>query len=261
MIKKVIETGKIISPDEVPVGKALGRLSRKPALTEPMALPDDLDKDKIAAILSEQGEQLKPEAVKGIMAALGLQLPFQEDVWEKTKLASACENVGFPLVMKVIGPLHKSDVGGVKVGIPSMEKAEAAWNELIKIKDAEGVLIQQQVEGTEVILGTKKEDRFGHLVMFGLGGIYTEALKDVSFALAPLGKEEGMNMIKKIKTLPILNGIRGEKGVSLDVLAEYLARLSLLVYNFPQIEEIDLNPVKGYEENLFVVDAGIIQKK
>ena len=124
-----------------------------------------------------------------------------------------------------------------------------------------GVLIQRMIEGTQVILGAKKEDRFGHLIMFGLGGIYTEALKDVSFALAPLGKEEGMNMINRIKTLPILKGIRGQKGVSIDVLAEYLARLSLLVDNFPQIEEIDLNPVKGYETDLYVVDSRIIQKK
>jgi acetyltransferase len=261
MIGKVREAGKIIFPDEVPVGKALGRLSRKPVLSEPMELPADFDKHKIEGILKEQPEQLDPEAVKEIMAATGLKLPFQEDVFEKSNLALACEKAGFPLVMKVIGPLHKSDVGGVKVGIQNPEKAEAAWDEIMKIKDAKGVLIQQMIEGTEVILGAKKEDRFGHLIMFGLGGIYTEALKDVSFALAPLGREEGMEIIQKIKTLPILKGIRGEKGVSLDVLADYLARLSLLVNTFPQIEEIDLNPVKGYETDLYVVDSRIIQKK
>ncbi len=261
MLVKVREAGKVIFPDEVPVGKALGRLSRKPVLSEPMEIPADFDRAKIETILNEQPEQLDPEAVKEIMAAIGLKLPFQEDVFDRANLAAACEKAGYPLVMKVIGPLHKSDVGGVKVGIQSLEKAEAAWDEIMKIKDAKGVLIQQMIEGTEVILGAKKEDRFGHLIMFGLGGIYTEALKDVSFALAPLGKEEGMSMIEKIKTLPILKGIRGQKGVSLDVLADYLARLSLLVHNFPQIEEIDLNPVKGYETDLYVVDSRIIQKK
>ncbi|MFC1838854.1 acetate--CoA ligase family protein [Thermodesulfobacteriota bacterium] len=261
MILKVRESGRIIFPDEVPVGKALGRLSRKPVLSEPMALPDDFDKEKIEAVLNEQGEYPDPEAVKTIMAASGFKLPFQQDVFEKTGLSSVCEKAGFPLVMKVIGPLHKSDVGGVKTGITGMDKAEEAWDELMKIKDARGVLVQQQVEGTEVILGANKEGMFGHLIMFGLGGIYTEALKDVSFALAPLCREEGMNMIQKIKTLPILKGIRGEKGVSLEVLAEYLARLSLLVHNFPRIEEIDLNPVKGFEEDLYVVDARIIQNK
>ena len=261
MIVKIREAGKIIFPDEVPVGKALGRLSRKPVLSDPMDLPADFDRAKIEGILNEEPEQLDPEAVKEIMAAIGLRLPFQEDVFEKGNLAAACEKAGFPVVMKVIGPLHKSDVGGVKVGIPSIEKAEAAWDEIMKIKDARGVLIQQMIEGTEVILGAKKEDRFGHLIMFGLGGIYTEALKDVSFALAPLGIEEGMSMIEKIKTLPILKGIRGQKGVSLDVLADYLARLSLLVDSFPQIEEIDLNPVKGYENDLYVVDSRIIQSK
>ena len=261
MLVKVREAGKVIFPDEVPVGKALGRLSRKPVLSEPMEIPADFDRAKIEAILNEQPEQLDPEAVKEIMAAIGLKLPFQEDVFDRANLAAACEKAGYPLVMKVIGPLHKSDVGGVKVGIQTLEKAETAWDEIMKIKDAKGVLIQQMIECTEVILGAKKEDRFGHLIMFGLGGIYTEALKDVSFALAPLGKEEGMSMIEKIKTLPILKGIRGQKGVSLDVLADYLARLSLLVHNFPQIEEIDLNPVKGYETDLYVVDSRIIQKK
>ena len=261
MIVKLRESGRIIFPDEVPVGEALGRLSRKPVLSEPMLSPDDFDKSRVEQILNEQPEQLDPEAVKEILAATGLKLPFQEDVFDKANLAAACEKAGYPLVMKVIGPLHKSDVGGVKVGIPNIEKTEEAWDELMKIKDAKGVLIQQMIEGTEVILGAKKEDRFGHLIMFGLGGIYTEALKDVSFALAPLGREEGMAMIRKIKTLPILKGIRGQKDVSLDILADYLARLSLLVDNFPQIEEIDLNPVKGYETYLYVVDARIIQKK
>ncbi len=261
MIVKIRESGRIIFPDEVPAGKALGRLSRKPVLSEPMELPGDFDKSRIEQILNDQPEQPDPESVKEIMAASGLMLPFQEDVFDRAGLAAACERAGYPLVMKVIGPLHKSDVGGVKVGIQNLEKAEAAWDELMKIKDAKGVLIQQMIEGTEVILGAKKEDRFGHLIMFGLGGIYTEALKDVSFALAPLGSEEGMAMIQKIKTLSILKGIRGQKSVSLDVLADYLARLSLLVHNFPQIEEIDLNPVKGYETDLYVVDARIIQKK
>lgn len=261
MIDKLRDAGRIIFPDEVPVGTALGRLSRKSSLAEPMELPYDFDKTRIEDILKNQGEQLDPDAVKGIMAATGLKLPFQADVFDKANFAAACERAGYPLVMKVIGPLHKSDVGGVKIGVTDYEKAIIAFDELMKIKDARGVLVQQMIEGTEVIIGAKKEERFGHLIMFGLGGIYTEALKDVSFALAPLGIEECMAMINKIKTLPILKGIRGQKGVSLEVLADYIARLSLLVHNFVQIEEIDLNPVKGYGKELFVVDARIIQKK
>ena len=140
-----------------------------------------------------------------------------------------------------------------------MEEAEAAWTELLKIEDAAGVLVQSMVPGTEVILGAKREKGFGPLIMFGLGGIYTEALKDVSFALAPLGKEEGLRMIRKIKSFPVLKGIRGEKGVSLGLLSEYLVRLGLLASDFPQIEEIDLNPVKGFGTDLYVVDARIIQ--
>jgi acetyltransferase len=224
-----------------------------------MSLPPDFDIDKIKGILSKQGEQPDPDAVKEIMAAAGLKLPFQTDVFDKVKLKAACERAGYPLVMKVIGPLHKSDVGGVKIGIADYEKAAIAFDELMKIKDAKGVLVQQMIEGTEVIIGAKREGSYGHLIMFGLGGIYTEALKDVSFALAPLGIEESMAMINRVRALPILKGIRGQKGVSLEVLSDYLARLSLLVHYFPQIAEIDLNPVKGYERDLYVVDARVIQ--
>ena len=121
--------------------------------------------------------------------------------------------------------------------------------------------VQEMVSGgRETIMGLNVVPDFGHMVMFGLGGIYTEVLKDMSFTLAPLAKEESLRMIQGIKALPILEGVRGEKGVSLDLLSEYLIRLSLLVHDFPQIEEIDLNPVKGFESELYVVDARVIQR-
>jgi acetate---CoA ligase (ADP-forming) len=173
-------------------------------------------------------------------------------------LFSACKVVGFPIVMKVIGPLHKSDVGGVKIDINDMTAAETAQEELLQIPDAEGVLIQKMVSGVEVILGAVREEGFGHLVMFGLGGIYTEVLKDVRFSLAPLNFDEALSMIRGIRSYPILEGVRGQKPVSIEILADYLVRLSLLVNDFPQIEEIDLNPVKGENNDLFVVDARLL---
>ncbi|NLA74182.1 MAG: CoA-binding protein, partial [Deltaproteobacteria bacterium] len=148
MIDKLRDEGRIIFPDEVPVGKALGRLSRKPRLSEPMELPPDFDMEKIKDILNRVGEQLDPRAVNEIMAASGIRTPYQADVSDKADLASACESAGYPVVMKVTGPLHKSDVGGVKTGITDYEAAMAAWDELMKIKGAKGVLIQQMIEGT-----------------------------------------------------------------------------------------------------------------
>jgi len=127
-----------------------------------------------------------------------------------------------------------------------------------KIPQFDGILIQQMVPGTEVILGAKKEEGYGHLVMFGLGGIFTEVLKDSQFSLAPLGLKESEDLIRRIRSIKLLEGSRGQKGMSIPVLADYLTRLGRLVCDFPQISEVDFNPVKGEDENLFVVDCRII---
>jgi acetyltransferase len=260
LIGRVRDRGKIFFPDEVLIGKALGSLARKPSIDRTMPAIKNYSRNSIEDILRVQGERPSPEAVLNILSAAGFRVPFQKNVQKREEIGPLCRETGFPLVMKVIGPLHKSDVGGVKINIVSVDEAESAWNELMKIENAEGVLVQRQIRGTEVILGAEKEGEFGHLIMFGLGGIYTEVLKDVGFALAPVGMDEAMKMINSIKTLPVLKGIRGEIGVSLEILADYLVRLSMLVSDFPQIEEIDLNPVKGFEKELYVVDARIIQR-
>lgn len=157
-----------------------------------------------------------------------------------------------------MGPLHKSDVGGVRLGIHSLTAAEQVWDDLLVIPGAYGCMVQQIISGAEVIMGAKREEGYGHLVAFGLGGIYTEALKDVSFRLAPLSLAEANKMIRSIKAFPLLAGVRGEPGMDLEMLAAWLLRIGRLVTDFPQIQEMDLNPVKGYGSNLYVVDARII---
>ena len=108
-------------------------------------------------------------------------------------------------------------------------------------------------------MGATREEGYGHLIMFGFGGVYAEVMGDVKFALAPLSREEIHSMITGIRSYPILEGFRGEKGVSLTLLSDYLLRLSRMVTDFPHIKEIDFNPVKGAENNLYIVDAGIIK--
>ena len=193
-----------------------------------------------------------------LLKAAGFNLPALVTITDKTALAAACETAGFPLVAKVVGPLHKSDVGGVKVGITNLAEAEQAYDHMMKIKDAAGVLLQSMVSGTEMILGVSREDNFGHLVMFGLGGIYTEVLKDVRFALAPLSLSESMEMVQDIRSFPILNGVRGQEAVDIEQVADNLQRLGLLVTDFPQIKEMDINPLKGTGDTLFAVDARVI---
>jgi len=218
----------------------------------------DYDREAIARALAGQEGVLKPDAVQAALRNAGFRFPPQCEVISRNDLISACDKIGYPLAMKVMGPLHKSDVGGVRVGITRVEDASCAWDDLMAITDARGVLVQGMVEGLEVILGASRAYDIGHLVMFGLGGIYTEVLKDVQFSLAPLAKEECLGMIRGIRGYPILTGVRGGMGMSIDVLADGIERLGRLVADFPVISEIDVNPLKGCGSELFVVDARII---
>ena len=147
------------------------------------------------------------------------------------------------------------------LALEDAEDAGQAWHDLTSIPGAGGVLVQKMIEGTEVILGSSRAGDIGQLVMFGLGGIYTEVLKDVSFGLAPLSDEECLRMIRSIRSYKILEGVRGQKGVSINVLAMNLARLALLVSDFPAIREMDINPLKGTGDELYVVDARIIMNE
>ena len=181
--------------------------------------------------------------------------------------------VGFPLAMKISSPdiLHKSDVGGVKIGITSLSAVEDAFElMMLRVKrkkpDAllRGILIEKMIlGGKEVILGMKKDPQFGPMIMFGLGGIFVEVLKDVVFGLAPLTAEECSAMIESTRSYKILRGVRGEKPVDIDAIVIALQRLSQLVMDFPEIEEVDINPLKAgmQGDGAYVVDARIILSK
>ncbi len=258
LINKFKSFGKFYFSDEVAIGRALGKVAKRVRLSDSQLNIPNYDKQKIEASINSCLGALDPETTKEILAGAGVKLPMQIEVFEQEELKSFCEQVSYPLVMKVIGPLHKSDVGGVRVDLKNYAEAQSAWKELLCIKDAKGVLLQPMIEGHEVILGVSREGAFGHLIMFGLGGIYTEVFKDVRFALAPLSIKESQLMVKAIKGYPMLKGIRGERGMSIDLLTDFLLRLSQLVTDFPMISEIDLNPVKGYGSDLYAIDARII---
>jgi acetyltransferase len=207
---------------------------------------------------------------KNIMTAYNFNVPpgmLATSVEEALRFAN---EVGFPLAMKISSPdiLHKSDVGGVKIGLTSNAAVEDAFElMMLRIKrkkpDAllRGVLIEKMIlGGKEVILGMKKDPQFGPVIMFGLGGIFVEVLKDVVFGLAPLTAEECKTMIETTKSYKILRGVRGEKSVDIEAIVTALQRLSQLVMDFPEIEEVDINPLKaGMEgDGAYVVDARII---
>ena len=183
-------------------------------------------------------------------------------------LPTICDQVGFPLVMKIASPdiLHKTDIGGVEVGVPDLESAEKVFARMTATvrqhyPDANlwGIEIQQMaLPGREVILGATRDPKFGPILMFGMGGIYTEALKDVTFRLAPLRQLAARHMLEEIRGRKILEGIRGEVPADFDAIQECLERLSQLVIEFPVIEELDINPLIAYGEGAAVADARII---
>ena len=164
--------------------------------------------------------------------------------------------------MKVVGPLHKSDVGGVVLNINSNEKLLSEFNKMKAIPDYEMVLMQAMVSGTELFLGASYEEGFGHIIMCGLGGIFVEVLKDVASGLAPLGKDEALNMIRSLKSYKIIEGIRGQAGVDEMKYAEIIMRLSSLLHHCPEIKEIDMNPLIAEGDTIIAVDARIrVEKK
>ena len=183
---------------------------------------------------------------------------------------ATAEKIGFPVVMKVMSPqiIHKSDAGGVKVGIAGAEGVAPAWEEIINnarsyapAAEIKGILVQKMVStasGREVIVGGSTDPQFGPVVMFGLGGIFVEVLKDVSFRVAPVSRAEALRQIRDIRTLAILEGVRGAPPIDFDALADLIHRISRLITDFPRISELDANPVLVDEEGALALDARII---
>ena len=211
---------------------------------------DDVRNEGRTALLEEEGQQ--------ILRSYGFPLPKSMLAKTEEDAVNAAKEIGYPVVMKIASPqiIHKSDAGGVKVGLSNDKELQSAFNEIIKNakeydKNAviKGVLIVEMVNGgKELIIGSKLEPGFGPVIMLGMGGIYVEILKDVTFRLAPVTELEANDMISSIKTQKLLTGVRGEKPSDLKNLSECIQRLSQLVTDFKEIKELDMNPVLVMEE-------------
>jgi acetyl coenzyme A synthetase (ADP forming)-like protein len=210
---------------------------------------------------------------KTIMTAYNFNVPPGELALSVDEAIRFADEMGYPVAMKISSPdiLHKSDVGGVKIGLAGPQAVEDAFElMMLRIKrkmpgaNLRGVLIEKMIlGGKETILGMKKDPQFGPVLMFGLGGIFVEVFKDVTFGLAPITDEECRTMLESTRSYKLLTGARGEKSVDISSIVLNMQRLSQLVMDFPEIDEIDINPLKvGYEgDGAFVVDARIILKK
>lgn len=191
---------------------------------------------------------------KAILSAYGFTVPLDKLARTADEAVSAASRIGYPVVMKIVSPeiIHKSDVGGVKVGLRGPgEVADAYELMMSKVRAKEptahlqGVLVQAMAtEGRELIIGMTRDPQFGPMLMFGLGGIYVEVLRDVSFQLAPITADEAYQMLVGTKTYKLLKGVRGEKSVDMHLVAECIQRISQLSVDFPSIQEMDINPLK-----------------
>ncbi|MFA5573259.1 MAG: acetyl-CoA synthetase [Crenarchaeota archaeon] len=210
---------------------------------------------------------LESEA-KTICAEYGISVNKFDIATNKNEAVAQAEKIGYPIVLKIVSPdiIHKSDAGGVKVNLKNATDVEAAFKTIMdnakKYKaDAKivGVIVQEMApQGTEVIIGAIKDPQFGQTLMFGLGGIFVELLKDVNFRIAPITVQDAKEMITQLKAFPLLNGYRGAKPADIDALTKILCNVSKMILDNPEIKELDLNPVMSYPNGAKAVDARII---
>jgi acyl-CoA synthetase (NDP forming) len=181
--------------------------------------------------------------------------------------AAAAVRMGYPVVLKIISPqwLHKSDMGGVRLGIRNSDELSAAFAALrasfqqrTPTGELHGILVQKQIQGVELLMGIKRDPQWGPVVVAGMGGIYTEVFRDVARSLAPLTREDARAMLQSLRIFPILEGIRGQQGVDLDMLVEMLMSLAALAVDHPQVSELDLNPVIAGPDGCWCVDARVV---
>ncbi len=217
---------------------------------------------------SEDRSVLTEIESKQVLAAAGIPVAEATLATSADEAAKAAAKADFPVVLKIVSPdvTHKSDVGGVKIGLEDETAVRAAYDDIIAaVKERqpkariEGVAVQAMARpGTEVIVGMSKDPQFGPVLMFGLGGIFDEVLKDVSFRIVPLEERDAREMIDEIKGRAVLDGARGREPADIGALASLLLKLSAFAEANPQLEELDLNPVFAYEDGCIAVDARIV---
>lgn len=251
------QMGHVNFLDETSFGYVLSRINKASGpFTEP-ELPE-INALKIREIIdTENNGYLSADKAFELLNLSGIPHVLQNVTNDKTNALETAEKFGFPLVMKVDGILHKSDLGGVIIGIRSSEEVDKSFEKLMSIKGAKGVLLQQQLSGNEIYMGAKKEDHFGHQLLVGLGGIFIEVFKDVASGLVPISREEARSMIRHLKAYPIIQGTRGKEGVNEELIIETILKLSALLNAAPEIAEMDINPFLGNQKDFIAVDARI----
>ncbi len=259
-VEDFLAKGHINFPDEVYLGNALSRVYNrpKPQVAEKNNRNINIDKKTIREIVEHAEDGYLPaNKVSQILNACNIAHVKEFIIKQAHEIETIIEQIGFPLVMKVVGPVHKSDTGGVVLNIDTLNKAQDKFQEIMKIPGAEAVMIQPMLQGKELFIGAKREDKFGHLILCGMGGTFIEILKDTQVCLAPVSKDEALEMIHKLRSYKILKGYRGEKGINIEDFASQIVNISLLLEAAPEIFEMDINPFLASENQTIAVDTRI----
>ena len=256
-IEEFQNKGGISFSDEVIFGEAISKIMNRPAPIFDTNLPP-VDIKLIREIISQSSNgYLPPEKVMLLLDAAGINRVKEYVAQNCEEAKKAAVDIGWPVAMKVIGPVHKSDVGGVVLNVSDEHTLTMEFERMSKIEGVVGIQLQPMLSGTEVFIGAKKEDRFGSLVMCGMGGIYIEVLKDISSGLSPVSQTEATEMIHSLECYKMIQGTRGQEGVNEVVFNETIRRVSALCQAAPEIYEMDINPLLGNEKSLTAVDTRI----
>jgi acetyltransferase len=262
-VQEFLSRGHVNFSDEVTLATALTQVMKTPEPAEQNVIIQGIDVPRIRRIIDgiDTNGYIAPDLVHELLSAAGIPTVPEMVSADKDELVSFAERCGYPVVAKVVGPVHKSDVGGVALNIRSKEVLGAEFERMMQIPDATAVMVQKMIKGTELFIGAKYETRFGHVVLCGLGGIFVEVLKDVSSGLAPLTYEEAYSMIHSLRGYKIIKGTRGQKGINERRYAEIIVRLSTLLRFATEIKEMDINPLLADEHDIVAVDARILIEK
>lgn len=257
---------RINFPEECVFGQALCKVYNTPKPQPEVVEQPEIDVARIRRTIDRcQDGYMEIADYNELLDAAGISRKKSVEVSKKEDALAFAKEVGcskdVPLVMKVVGPLHKSDVGGVTLNVKDLDTVSKEFDRLMAIQDTYAVEMYPMLDGTDVYIGAIRDDKFGHQVFFGLGGIFIEVLKDVQSALAPITAAEAKEMLTKLRGYKILQGVRGQEPVNIDLYADQIARVSALVQAAPEIAEMDLNPLLGNPRYVTAVDARIRLQK
>lgn len=261
-IDKFLKKGNIAFSDEVLFGNALAKVFNQTFLNGRTKEPDFKVWKKTKNLINALPDgYMSTESAITLLNYAGIKFAAPYSIKSERELSHISKSIVYPVVCKVEGPVHKSDVGGVILNISNETELYNSFHKLMQVEGAISVMVQPMIKGMELFIGAKKETNYPHVVVCGLGGIFVEVLKDISALMIPVSGEDALKMIADLKAYPVLKGVRGKSGVNIEMFAEAIVKISDLLMMVPEIVELDINPIMATENDLTAVDVRIRLEK